>query len=394
MSANLLFPTCTALYKVNLESEADVTVDQGGSSSGKTYALVQVMFTHCYEDPGCIATVAGQDLPNLRVGALRDAEEIYNSSEVLQSLIRQYNKSENTFYFWNGSILEFKAYQNFQDAKSGKRDYLFVNEGQGISYEIWKQLYIRTKKKAYIDYNPNAEFWVHEKLINTKGVKLIISDHRHNPFVVEKTRRDLEALKEEDLELWKVYARGLTGKIAGLIFRNYHIVDAIPEGATLIASGLDFGFTNDPTSFGSIYKQDGELWIDEQIYETGLTNPMIAAKLRDLGISTNQEIIADSAEPKSIKELQNEGFYITPAVKGADSIKSSIDILKRYKINITRRSIGLKKEIANYKWKIKNGESINEPVDFMNHTIDWMRYVAILKLGNLEIYDGVYDMVF
>lgn len=379
----------TDLFLANWNAKEDIVVNQGGTSSGKTYALLQCIFRHAYEEPNSILTIAGQDLPNLKVGAIRDAEEIVSQSERLQSLIQTYNKSDYTYHFRNGSIIEFKSYANAQDAKSGKREYLFMNEANGLTWDIWQELNIRTAKKSYLDYNPNEEFWVHEKLIGGTNVLLIISDHRHNAYVAQKIRDKIEALKDQDIELWKVYARGQTGKIEGLIFRNTNIVEGVPYGAKLISSGLDFGFTNDPTSFVQIYDLGGELYVDELIYETRLTNPDISAKLRQFGVSRNELIYADSAEPKSIQEILNEGFNIQPVQKGPDSVKMGISILWRYKINITSRSTGLRREIQSYKWKVgKDGKPLNEPIDLFNHSIDAMRYAAVMTLGHLKPGNG------
>jgi len=372
------------LYEANYTSKADKVVDQGGTSSGKTYAILQVLFTKLAAGTKLICTVVGQDIPNLKAGALRDALDIYNGSELLQALIKSYNKTDRIFEFHNGSIMEFKSYDSAQDAKSGKRDYLFINEANGISYAIYEELSLRTKVQEYIDYNPNAEFWVHEYLIGKANVELLISDHRHNPFVPQKVRDKIESLKDKDKELWRVYARGLTGKIEGLVFRNWTVVDTIDTAAKYIGNGLDFGFTNDPTSSIDVYMQDGELWVDELIYETNLTNPDICVKLEELGFNKKRnDIVADSAEPKSIEEIRRSGYRIEGAMKGPDSIKNSIDILKRYKINVTRRSVNIRKELNNYKWKIDKttGKATNEPVDHFNHTIDAIRYVALNKLA-------------
>jgi phage terminase large subunit len=369
----------SVLYEANKNESEDVIVNQGGSSSGKTYSILQVLFTKAIEECNVI-TIAGQDIPNLKAGALRDALDIYNNSPILQQFVVSYNITDRIFKFDNGSIMEFKSFKNSQDAKSGKRDYLFINEANGIPYDVYFELEIRTKKQTYIDYNPNCEFWVHEKVIGQPRTKLFISDHRHNPFVQQKIRDKLEALKELDLELFKVYGRGLTGKIEGLIFRNYNVVNEIPKDATLIANGGDFGFTNDPTAMLEVYKQNGELWINELIYETGLTNPMIADKIKGIN-KQGEETIFDSAEPKSIQELTNQGIRVFPAKKGADSIKTSIDVLKRYKLNVTITSVNLRKELNSYKWAVdKDGKSTNEPVDYNNHLIDALRYVALNKL--------------
>ncbi len=356
-------------------------VNQGGTSSGKTFAILQVLFCLACETEKQVITVVGQDIPNLKAGALREALNIFSESAVLQAMVINYNKTDRIFEFQNGTVLEFKSYDNAQDAKSGKRDYLFVNEANGVTWDIYCELALRTRKKIFIDYNPNSAFWVHDNLIGKPGVQLIISDHRHNPFLLKNMRDKIESLKDVDFELWKVYARGITGKITGLIFRNWHITEKIPAGANLLAAGLDFGFTNDETGCALVYRQNGELWIDEVLYETGLTNTDIAARLLNAGISKSTEIVADSAEPKSIEELRRLGWNVTGAKKGADSVKNSIDILKRYKINVTRQSVNMRNELGRYKWKIdRSGKALNEPVDSWNHLIDPLRYVALNKL--------------
>lgn len=369
------------LYNETLRCEFPIIVHQGGTSSGKTYSILQVLLSIAISQAKKIITVVGQDIPNLKVGALRDIENIINDSSELQALLKSYNKTDRVFEFHSGTIIEFKSYDNAQDAKSGKRDYLFINEANGISFDVYNELALRTKSQVYIDYNPNAEFWVHEHLIGKSNVKFFRSWHEHNPFLPQGMRDKIEALKEVDEDLWKVYARGLTGKIQGLIFRNWKYCEAIPKEATLVCGGMDFGFTNDPTAFVAVYKQDGELWCDLKIYETGLTNQDIANKLKALEWSG--EIVADSAEPKSIQEIRNMGYWVEGAHKGKDSIIQSIDILKRFQLNITRSSSQLIKELNTYKWKEDKttGKPDNAPVDFMNHAIDAIRYVALNKLS-------------
>jgi len=222
---------------------------------------------------------------------------------------------------------------------------------------------------------------VHDNLLGREDVQLIISDHRHNPFLDDGTHHRIESLQQTDKERWKVYARGITGKVSGLVLSNWELCDTIPKDARLIALGLDFGFTNDQTGCLEVYRYNGELWLNELIYETGLTNPDISKKLTGLGIRKSTEIIADSAEPKSIEELRRLGWYITGVRKGADSIKNSIDILKRYKLNITLNSVNLREELSRYKWVTnRSGKAINKPVDSNNHLIDPLRYVALNKL--------------
>jgi phage terminase large subunit len=376
------------LFEENYNTDAKVVVNQGGTSSGKTYAILQVLFCLAMQTERQIITVVGQDIPNLKAGALRDALNIVESSDILMSAIQSYNKTDRIFTMLNGSKIEFKSYENsIQKAKSGKRQYLFVNEANGIDFLVYTELAVRTTKRVFIDYNPNAEFWVHEWIIGKEGVKTIISDHRHNPFLDQDMRDKIEALKLIDKELWRVYARGATGKIRGLVLNNWYICEKIPDDAKHIALGLDFGFTNDETGCVDVFMQNGELWVEELFYKTGMTNPDISDKLKQNRVNRNSLIVADSAEPKSIEELRRLGWNIKGAPKGPDSVKASLDILKRYRINITRGSVNLRKELGRYVYKTdRTGRATNEPVDRFNHLIDPLRYIALncLKISNLD----------
>lgn len=376
-----LFEVIGELYKANCDEKPRFLVNQGGTSSGKTYTLMQLLIVLSIQRQRTVITVTGQDLPNLKVGAMRDLDNIVHGSSWLMDWFTQ-NKSDSTWRGKNMSLIEFKSYQDAQDAKNGKRDYLFVNEANGIPYEVFWQLQIRTRRQVFLDYNPTARFWVHDKIIGRKDCKLIISDHRNNRFLTEDEHRKIEDI--DDRELWLVYARGLTGKITGLIFTNWDIVDNMPplEDCKMQAYGMDFGFSNDPTALEEVRLAHGDLWIDEIIYSEGLTNPEIAERGKAAGLTRRNQIIADCAEPKSIRELQNLGLNVTASVKGKDSILNGIDIMKRYRIHITRRSHGILNEMKQYKWKVtRDGETTNTPIDTFNHGIDAVRYVALSRLA-------------
>lgn len=375
------FKTIGPLFRANVEGDERTRVNQGGTSSGKTYTIMQVLYYYAMTEAGCVITVAGQDFPNLKVGAFRDAKSIRNGSEWMQQFFTV-NESSHFIQGRNGSIIEFQSYQDEQDAKNGKRDYLFINECNGVPYQIYWQLQIRTRKRVFLDYNPSERFWVHDEVIGRDGVKLIISDHRGNPFLSDEEHERIEGIS--DKEYWKVYARGLTGRIEGLVITNWDIVDEMPreEERKMSAFGLDFGFTNDPTALIEVCLAHGDLWVDENIYETGLTNPMIAERAKENGVTRKDCIIADCAEPKSIKEIKNEGLWVEESPKGKDSIIVGIDILRRYRIHVTRRSRGTIGNLKAYKWKKdRDGKRTNNPEDKNNHGIDAMRYVALARLN-------------
>lgn len=375
------FKVIGELFTQNTDGNYRTFVNQGGTSSGKTYTIMQVLFYYAMTDNGSITTVCGQDLPNLKVGALRDAKTIINQSEWMRQFFTV-NESGSFITGRNASIIEFKSYENAQDAKSGKRDYLFVNEANGIPYEVYWQLAIRTRKKVWIDYNPSARFWVHDEVIGREGVKLIISDHRGNPFLSDDEHARIEDISDPDL--WKVYARGLTGKISGLVLTNWDIVDKMPTMAErkMTVFGMDFGFSNDPTALEEVTLAHGDLYIDERIYTTGMTNPDIAEECKAQGLTRHDLIVADSAEPKSIAELRNMGLWVVGADKGKDSIVVGLDILRRYRLHVTRRSRGLIDNLKSYQWrKDREGRVTNTPEDGNDHGIDAIRYAALAKLN-------------
>ncbi len=381
MNGTCLFSTLP-LYHANLKAKERVIVNQGGTSSGKTYSIMQVFYMLGMMENRQVATVVGQDVPNLKKGAYRDAKNILESSPLLKQWWPSINEGERIIRCVNGSIIEFSSFKDEQDAKSGKRDYLFINEANGISYEVYWQLAIRTRKKIFIDYNPTARFWVHDELLGRVGVKLIISDHRRNYFLTPEEHERIEGIEDE--ALWKVYARGLTGKLEGVILTNWDIVDVLPPRDEWKGNwyGLDFGFTNDPSALEHVVEAHGELWIDELIYSTGLTNPMLAERAKDEGVGHDREIVADCAEPKSIRELNGMGLWVTPSPKGADSIVSGLDILKRYRLHFTRRSMGIIQNARSYSWaKDRDGNRTNNPEDRNNHGIDAIRYVALKHLA-------------
>jgi phage terminase large subunit len=377
--------SCLFLWNKFPEQYADVDpkkkvicINQGGTSSGKTYSILQVLFCLAIENSGWVITVVGQDIPNLKKGAIRDAFNIIQDTAFIRTNIAGYNSTDRVLTFKNGTKVEFSSYQTPQDAKSGKRQVLFMNEANGIPYSIYNELEVRTDERVFIDYNPNIEFWVHDKLLGKPNTAYFISNYEHNPFVSPNIVESILKLRETDPMLFRVYGLGQTGKVEGAIF-DYSVVDEMPEQLNKVAYGMDFGFSVDPTTLVRCGLSDGKIYGEELLYRTGMTNRDIHAMLIELGVRKSDMIFADSADPKSIKELRMFGWNIIPADKGQDSIQFSIDIIKqRGKMYITRESKNWIKEAQNYKWReLKTGEKINKPIDAYNHAWDAARYWAM-----------------
>lgn len=353
-------------------------IQQGGTSSGKTFNILLALFEYCLmNEQALIVSIVAETFPVLKKGAIRDFDTIlamvhYDGGK---------NKSEYTYKIGK-STFEFFAVDNAGKAKSGKRDILFINECNHVDYEIVYQLALRTRQTVIYDYNPSAEFWLHTEFLPKKQPSeylFKVTTYKDNPALEEKIVRDIEALPPD---LYRIYGEGKLGQISGLIFDNFDIVDQWPDNAKGLTYGLDFGFSRDPTAMVKVALYDNCIYVQELIYETGLTTDDIDNIMTELGVSKSVTIHADSSEPRLIHELYNKGWYIKGVTKGSDSVRAGINKLKRFKICITRDSTNLIKEFRNYKWKEKDGKSIGVPIDMWNHGVDALRYATIdLKAG-------------
>lgn len=373
-----------------------IRIVRGGTSASKTFSIIPFLIEYALTKPKQEISVVAETIPHLRRGALRDFLKIMDLIGMYQD--NQYNKSSLTYTFNNGSFIEFFSADNPSKLRGARRDVLFINECNNVAWESYYQLAIRTRKFIYLDYNPVAEFWVDTELQSDPDAEMITLTYKDNEALDNSIIREIEKAKEKAehssywANWWRVYGLGQTGILQDAVFDNWSMCTDTPTDAKLIGHGLDFGFTNDPTTLVSVYMQDGELWVDERLYRTNMTNNDIGNYLKSINFNRNDAIVADSAEPKSIRELQLQGFNVQPASKGPDSIVASIDILKRYKINITQGSVNLIKELRSYKWETdRDGKHTGKPVDYLNHAIDALRYLALNKLTNRP--QGKYKLI-
>lgn len=384
-----MFIRTTAINKI-LALQKFVRGIQGGTSAGKTFGILPILIDKCCRQKALEVSVVSESIPHLKRGAIKDFKKIMLSTG--RWIDGHWNATDFKYTFSNGSFIEFFSATDDSKLRGARRDWLYMNECNNLSFHAYTELASRTKEGVYLDWNPTAPFWFHDELQNDSDVDYTTITYQDNEACPESALNFILKAKEKAAtsSFWdnwyKVYGLGLVGTLQGVVFDNWTQVPAIPEDATFIAYGLDFGFTNDPTAMVGVWKQNGELWVKELLYETRLTNSDIIARLRTFGIK-HEEIIPDSAEPKSIEDLNRAGFNVTGAKKGPDSIRNSIDTLHQYKINITSDSLNLIKELRNYKWLTKDGRTENVPVDSFNHAIDALRYVALNKIGKDDTMD-------
>ena len=362
------------VYDHLLNSDKKIIVEQGGTRSGKTYNIILwIIFEYCTNNRNKVITVCRKSFPSLRATVLRDFMSILESHNLYSE--KFHNKSNSEYYLF-GNLVEFISLDQPQKIRGRKRDLLFINEGNELFWEDWQQLVFRTQDRIVIDFNPSDEYhWIYDKVLPRDDCDFFKTTYLDNPFVEESIKREIELLRDTDEQYWQIYGLGERAASRSTVFR-YAEVSHIPEDAELVAYGMDFGFSNDPSTLVSVYTKDINLYVKEHLYRTAMTTTDIHKFLLSEELSS-KPIYADSAEPRLISELRRMGHNIFPSLKGKDSINAGIDLLKRYKINILSTSSNAISEFRNYKWKEdKSGALLNTPIDDNNHIIDPCRYAT------------------
>lgn len=366
----------TVVYWKNRKAMKDgykIIANKGGTSSGKTYAIIQLlMYVGALDKTPTTTTVVGQDLPNLKRGAIRDIDTIINSDPFWEELVKNVNRSNHIYTLVSGSIIEFTSYDNEQDAKNGKRNRLFLNEANGIYYNIFDQLYTRTTDVSILDWNPSSEFWYEEHLAalpECKEIQSTYKDNRHCPKpIVDKIESRAEDPKFENW--YRVYGLGLTGRLEGTIFTWEE--SEFPDNLDNYFYGLDWGFSNSYLAITEIAVTDSTLYVNELFYQRQYTTPDIIEWMNQNSINTDQIIYCDAENPEGIEQLVRAGYKAVPTKKGKGSVKLGIELCQVYDIFVNGEN--LVKEMEGYVWaKDKAGEPLNTPIQKNDHLIDSFR---------------------
>jgi phage terminase large subunit len=375
-----MFKRTTATNKV-LALKRRIKIIQGGTSASKTYSILAVLINKAVTIPSLEISVVAETIPHLRRGALKDFIKILKWTNRFNE--NQFNKSLLTYEFKNGSVIEFFSADDSSKLRGARRDILYINECNNVTFDSYNELAIRTRKEVYLDFNPANEFWVHTELKNEPDSDFLILTYKDNEALDQSIIDQIEKNKEKAktstywANWWKVYGEGQLGMLEGVVFSNWKQIDTIPKEAKLLGIGLDFGYTNDPTAIIEIYNYNGQRIVNEVAYQTGLLNSEIAKLL-----PKHVPVYADSSEPKSIDEIKRYGITIKGVTKGKDSINYGIDVIQRNEYLVTANSGNLIKELRSYVWDTdKQGKRLNKPIDFNNHAIDAFRYHEMETLG-------------
>ena len=374
------------VYRHLVENKKKIIVEQGGTRSGKTYNIILwIIFQYCTNNNNKIVTICRKAFPSLRATVLRDFIGILQANNIYSE--KFHNKSNSEYHLF-GNLIEFIALDQSQKIRGRKRDLLFINEANELYFEDWQQLIFRTQDQIILDFNPSDEYhWIYDKVIPREDCSFFKTTYLDNPFVEDSIVKEIERLRDTDEQYWQVYGLGERAASRSTIFK-YTEVNQIPVDASLIAYGMDFGYSNDPSTLVSVYTLGHNLYVKEHLYRTQMTTNDINVFLKEEKLLANP-IYADSAEPRLISELRRMGHNIFPSIKGKDSINAGIDLLKRYKIHILASSTNAIAEFRNYKWREdKAGMLVNIPEDKNNHIIDPCRYAtySILSRPNFGKY--------
>jgi phage terminase large subunit len=380
----------TAIDKIEALQKR-IKIIQGGTSAGKTYSVLAVLITKAASYARTEISIVAESIPHLRRGALKDFLKIMKENN--RYFDERFNKSLLRYEFSNGSVMEFFSADDSSKLRGARRDILYINECNNISFESYNELAIRTKKEVFLDFNPANEFWVHTELKDEPDADFIILTYKDNEALDKSIVEQIEKnrLKAETSSYWanwwRVYGLGEIGMLEGVIFSNWKQIDQLPSNARLVGIGLDFGYTNDPTSAIEIYNYNGTRILNELVYQTGMLNSDIAKRL-----PKNVVVYADSSEPKSIDEIRRYGITIKGVTKGKDSINYGIDVMQQQEYLVTSNSVNLIKELRAYCWDVdKAGTRLNKPIDTNNHAIDALRYHEMETLGLKRNY-GTYNI--
>ena len=349
-----------------------IVAHQGGTRSGKTYnILLWIIFDYCDKNIDKTITICRNTFPALRATVMRDFFEILKKHNLYTE--QEHNKT-NSEYRLFGNLVEFISLDQPQKVRGRKRDLLFCNEANELTYEQWNQLLFRTEGRVILDFNPSDEFhFLYDKVLTREDCDFYITTYKDNPFLDPTLVEEIERLKETDEQYWQIYGLGLRGISKATIFNFTE--GKRPEDAELVGYGMDIGYSVDPSSLVEVYKKDYTLYCKELLYRTMMTTTDLHNFLKSQNLQ--EYVYIDSAEPRLIEELRRMGNLVRPTLKGQDSIRAGIDLLKRYKLVLDPESHNLIREMRNYKWQEdRTGKLLNKPVAANDHTIDSLRYAT------------------
>ena len=365
--------------------DSRVKIVRGGTSAGKTICILLILIDYAIRNKGKEISIVSESVPHLRRGAFKDFCGLLKGLNRYKDI--QLNKSTLKYTFTNGSYIEFFSTDQPDKLRGARRTDLYINECNNIPFDAYQQLAVRTSGNIWLDYNPSALFWVDKELIGKEDTDFVTLTYKDNDSLPKNIVTEIEKARDKAktstywANWWRVYGLGEVGSLEGACIPDWKEIDTVPSEARLLGYGMDFGYSVDPTTLIALYKWNDAYIYDEILYKKGMLNRDISRFLEANDIREN--ITADSAEPKSIAELQGYGHNIHGVSKGRDSVVYGINLMNQNEIYVTSRSKNLKRELGGYIWATdKEGNKTQKPSGIHPDCIDAARYILTDTLEN------------
>lgn len=376
---------CNTQFYQTVNSDKRIIVHQGGSRSGKTYAICQyLIYLLTTREKRLVITIARKTLPALKGSVFRDFMEIADNVGI--TYFAEINKAEMTFKYKN-HLVEFISLDNEMKVRGRKRTHCFLNEANEFYLEDFNQLSLRTTEKMILDFNPSDVIhWIYSDICTRDDCDTYITTFEDNAFLDPEIKKEILRMKDRDADRWRVYGLGERATFKeGQIFDNWKWIDYnefIDKDSSEVSYGLDWGYSNDETSIVEVRRKNDRLYVHELLYKKGLTNQDIFNEIKNLGLE-EELFICDSAEPKSLEDMKRLGLYCKPSIKGAGSVMNGIQIIKEYDVFASKQSKNLLQEYQYYIWESnKDGNTINKiKQNGMDHLMDAFRYAVTTGLA-------------
>jgi len=371
MSRTVNIETTITFEHIN-ESKSRIVQLIGGTRSGKSFGVTQFLIVKALEEKRDISIVR-KTIPSLKRTNIKDFKEIMLQLDIWVE--DSWNVTERVYTFVNGSQFTFVNTDDADKLRGLKSDILWCDEASEIDENSYFQLSIRTSGKIILSYNPTVSpfHWLRQM----NDCDRFVTTYRDNPFLPAEMIKAIEELEVKNPKLWKIYGKGEFAPNEKSIYK-FEVIEEYE--AEFVAFGLDWGY-NDPMAMVAVYRNGDNLYVEEVIYEKGMTMTDLVHRLKSLGIE-REEIWCDSSEPRSVEELYRAGFNAKPVKKGPDSIKFGIGILQNFKIHVKKDSQNVINEMYGYQYATdKGGYTTDTPEEGLDHSLDALRYVGMMKLS-------------
>ena len=387
-----MFQRTTAINKI-LALNKQIKGIQGGTSAGKTYGIIPIEIDFAIKNPFTETSVVSESIPHLKRGAIKDFKKIMFQTGRWDA--DHWHDTDKKYTFSNGSYIEFFGADDGSKLRGARRDRLYMNEANKMTFETFTMLASRTHGQITLDWNPTNKFWFHEELKSDKDVGFLILTYKDNEACPDRAKDFILKAKQKAKastfwdNWYKVYGLGLIGSLEGVVFSNWSFGEF--DESIVSVFGQDYGFSVDPSTLieVAIDKTKKQIYLRQCFYKAKLTTSEIY--YLNIKYAGNNMIVGDSSEPRLIDEIREKGCNIISVKKPKDSIITGISMMQDYELIVQEQgSEELVRELRNYIW---NDKKKSKPIDAFNHCFGGETLVTTangdIRIDNIKVGDFV-----